>query len=90
MLSRKKHKNTPIAAAWRCTLKTEEHRRGRFLAHESGSPALVFRPGVRPSLGLENANPAVADLKHNIAGTDISPCLRHYHKTSGPLHLGCQ
>src|ERR1019366_2915054 len=36
---------------------------------------------VRPSLGLENANPSSAALKHCIAGTDNSPCLRHYRKT---------
>jgi HipA-like C-terminal domain len=36
---------------------------------------------VRPSLGLDNANPSVAALKHSIAGTDNSPCLKHYRKT---------
>ena len=36
---------------------------------------------VRPSLGLENANPAVAAYEDSIAGTDNSPCLRYYRKT---------
>ena len=36
---------------------------------------------LRLSLGMKNANPAVAALKHNIARTDGSPCLRHYRET---------
>ena len=40
------------------------------------------------SLGLENANPAIAALNRSSAGTDNSPCLKHYRKTiSGPLHF---